>query len=161
MARWAPAKQDVFDDFATEILHNYGTGRWLVAVDGRAGAGQGEIADGIAEAIRRSGGGAERASFDSFSPGASADAFRADVVLPFRAGEGDAILVVDGSGLLQPPLSSVFIYSIWIGVAPEGAEDRSTGQLDYERSFRPRVAATANLDNGDPEHPRRTFSDSC
>jgi len=155
MARFAPAKQDIFDEFAAEILHNYADGRWAVAVDGRAGAGQAEVADGIAAAIQARGAAAVRATTDGV------DDFRSTVLVPFRAEEGNAILVVDGRELLRAPLSSIFVYTIWIGVSPAGTPDPSEDQLDYERTVRPRIAATANLDNSDPEHPRRTFSDSC
>ena len=31
--RWAPEKRDVLRELATELLHNYGRGRALVAVD--------------------------------------------------------------------------------------------------------------------------------
>jgi len=34
MARWAPARHDVIDALAEEILHNYGHGRVIVAIDG-------------------------------------------------------------------------------------------------------------------------------
>ena len=155
MARFAPAKRDVFDEFATEILHNYAEGRWVVAVDGPEGSGQSAVADGIAASIEAQGTAAVRASTDGVED------FRSQILEPFRAGSGNAILVVDGRGLLRPPLSSIFVYTIWIGVAPDGAPEPTEGQRDYERTIRPRMAATANLNNSDPDHPRRTFSDSC
>jgi uridine kinase len=34
MARWAPLRHDVIDSLAEEILHNYGHGRVIVAIDG-------------------------------------------------------------------------------------------------------------------------------
>jgi len=155
MARFAPAKRDVFDEFATEILHNYAEGRWVIAVDGPQGAGQSEIADGIAASIEALGTTAVRASTEGVAD------FRSEVLAPFRAGTGNAILIVDGRELLRPPLASIFVYSIWIGVAPDGAPESTEDQRAYERTIRPRLTATANLNNSDPDHPRRTFSDSC
>src|SRR5690606_3873376 len=51
MARWAPEKKDQLESIADEILHNYGHGRTMVAVDGRHGAGQRDFADGLAETL--------------------------------------------------------------------------------------------------------------
>ena len=34
MARWAPLRHDVIDALAEELLHNYGHGRVIVAIDG-------------------------------------------------------------------------------------------------------------------------------
>lgn len=52
MARWAPEKKHVLGELADEILHNYGQGRTIVAVDGRHGAGQREFANELAEVLR-------------------------------------------------------------------------------------------------------------
>lgn len=52
MARWAPQKKHVLGELADEILHNYGQGRTVVAVDGRHGAGQLELASDLAEVLR-------------------------------------------------------------------------------------------------------------
>ncbi len=51
MARWAPQVKDQLESIAGEILHNYGKGRTMVAVDGRYGAGQAEFADRLAEVL--------------------------------------------------------------------------------------------------------------
>lgn len=66
MARWAPEKKDQLESLATEILHNYGKGRALVAVDGRHGAGQKTFADGLAGALEAAGADAFRASMEDF-----------------------------------------------------------------------------------------------
>lgn len=66
MARWAPEKKDQLEAVAGEILHNYGRGRTLVAVDGRHGAGQGDFADGLAEVLRAKGAKVFRASIGDF-----------------------------------------------------------------------------------------------
>ncbi|MEO6942017.1 MAG: uridine kinase [Terrimesophilobacter sp.] len=66
MARWAPEKKDQLESIADEILHNYGHGRTMVAVDGRHGAGQQEFADGLAETLRIKGAKVFRAHIDDF-----------------------------------------------------------------------------------------------
>lgn len=48
MARPEPLLKDQLKSLAEEIVHNYGHGRTLVAVDGRHGAGQQQFADGLA-----------------------------------------------------------------------------------------------------------------
>lgn len=79
MTRWAPAKKDVLDDIAGEIVHNYGRGRVVVAVDGTFGAGQREFADDLAAALNALGNATFRASMDGFQkPVAERVRYRAD-----------------------------------------------------------------------------------
>ena len=59
MARWAPEKKDTMEALATEILHNYGHGRAIVAVDGRRASGMHQFGDDLATALH----GDERAVF--------------------------------------------------------------------------------------------------
>lgn len=66
MARWVPQKKDTLAALADEILHNYGQGRTIVAVDGRHGAGQAAFADDLAEVLRPRIDKVFRASIDSF-----------------------------------------------------------------------------------------------
>lgn len=66
MARWAPAKKDTLDALASEILHNYGRGRVVVAVDGTDGAGTAPFADDLALAVTDTGHSAFRASIGDF-----------------------------------------------------------------------------------------------
>ena len=66
MERWAPAKKDTLEALAGEILHNYGRGRAIVAVDGIDGSGKTTFADGLAAAITATGHSAFRASIDDF-----------------------------------------------------------------------------------------------
>ncbi|BDZ47696.1 hypothetical protein GCM10025866_36050 [Naasia aerilata] len=50
------------------------------------------------------------------------------------------------------------------GVRPRGGPAdsvRHQAQVLYLHRVQPRAKAIANIDNTDPEHPRRTFSDSC
>ena len=66
MTRWAPQKQDTLDALAAEILHNYGKGRVIVAIDGIDAAGKTMFADALAESLRRAGHAVVRASIDGF-----------------------------------------------------------------------------------------------
>jgi uridine kinase len=59
MARWAPEKKDTMEALATEILHHYGRGRAIIAVDGRRASGMHEFGDDLATALA----GGERAVF--------------------------------------------------------------------------------------------------
>jgi uridine kinase len=66
MAQWKPEKTDVLDALAAEILHNYGRGRVIVAVDGVDGAGKSTFAGFLIEAFHRAGHTALVASVDDF-----------------------------------------------------------------------------------------------
>ena len=165
MARWVPARVDVIGEIADEVLHNYRRGRAIVGVDGIPGAGQSRFADDLASALVDRGAVAYRASVDSAAD-ARGETLRAQQIEPFRRGDdpfadhGDAILVIDGTRLHGPDLIPVFVYTVWLSrpgleLGPDDGQDR------YEKRAAPRVRATANIDATDPEHPRRTFADSC
>ncbi|MCU1583598.1 MAG: uridine kinase [Microbacteriaceae bacterium] len=66
MATWAPEKKDTLESLATEILHNYGVGRAIVAVDGASGSGSRQFADDLAAAMRLGGRKVFRASLSDF-----------------------------------------------------------------------------------------------
>src|SRR5690554_3868593 len=66
MARWAPVKKDTMEALATEILHNYGHGRAIVAVDGRRSSGMNEFADALAQTLRAQGRSVFHASIEDF-----------------------------------------------------------------------------------------------
>jgi len=66
MARWHPAKKDVLDALAEEILHNYPSGRVIVAVDGDSSSGAAGLADDLAATFRDGGRKAFRASLANF-----------------------------------------------------------------------------------------------
>jgi uridine kinase len=104
MARWAPEKNDTLDALAAEIVHNYGVGRVIVAVDGASTTGTGTLADGLAEQLRTDGRRVFRASIADFhrpraardDPGAESpkayyaeafnySVFRRVLIDPFRA----------------------------------------------------------------------------
>lgn len=184
MAKWAPAKTDTLDVLAGEIVHNYPGGRVIVAIDGDAGIGTGPFADDLAEALHRRGYEVARASIDAFRRGDAPagqgvsepgdydpatydyDAFRRDLVWPFRAGTAQAppaasMLLVDGIYLHRPGLSGVWNYSVWLERASAGPEAAAGAAQRYVAESSPRTTASAIVDNGDPEHPRRVFADSC
>lgn len=105
MARWAPEKRDVMAQLVDELLHNYGRGRALVAVDGDPGL-TGALAADIAEELGRRGHAAFRASAADFArprgersgaPTAYADGIdhsvlRRILIEPFRMGGGAAFV---------------------------------------------------------------------
>ncbi|MCU1535160.1 MAG: uridine kinase [Glaciihabitans sp.] len=66
MARWAPARKDTISALADELLHNYGRGRVLVAIDGPDGAGKSTFADDLAALLREKGHEVFRATVDDF-----------------------------------------------------------------------------------------------
>jgi uridine kinase len=66
MARWSPTRRAALEALADELLHNYGLGRTMVAVDGPDGAGKTTLADDLAVALRKKGHDVFRASLDDF-----------------------------------------------------------------------------------------------
>src|ERR1700712_2770438 len=90
-------EREFYAGVVAEFLQHYGHGPRFVAVTGVPDADPARAAEQFAAALRDAGQEAERASVES---GTGADAFREDVVAPFRS--RDAVLVVDGPGLLSP-----------------------------------------------------------
>jgi uridine kinase len=66
MTPWQPEKKDVLAALADDILHNYGKGRTLVAVDGDDTARTAAFADDLAAAMRLKGHAVFRASIEGF-----------------------------------------------------------------------------------------------
>lgn len=219
MAKLPPARKVLLESLSAEILHQYGRGRTIVAIDGPDGAGKTRFADDLASVVRTSGHPVFRASIDDFhrpraerhvrgkdSPdGVYRDSFdysalRRVLIEPFRlggstafvtaifdlgrdaqvepkwlTGPDDAILIIDGIFLNRPELRGLWNYSVWLDVPAEIAEARLTGrdggsstssrysggQAIYLEEADPRSAATAIIDNGDFEAPRRVFADRC
>ena len=75
----------------------------------------------------------------------------------WKTAKADAVLVVDGAFLQEAPLRGLWHYTIWV----ETAAPPTPEQAQYVKKLKPRATANAILDNRDPEHPRRTFADSC
>src|SRR4051794_15322714 len=126
----------------------------------------------------------EAAASRLYSDGQNYPAFLDGLVRPFRRekpfalapGEqpqelqGDAVLIVDGVFLLRPELIGSWNSTVVLFVPAEEAFSRAgldpasvRAQAEelYLDRVQPRVKAIANVDNTDPEHPRRTFADSC
>lgn len=66
MGLHAASRSEVFTALADEVLHNYGHGRTMVAVDGMDDAATTVFADGLADAFRFLGHATFRASMDKF-----------------------------------------------------------------------------------------------
>ncbi|KQR53742.1 hypothetical protein ASF88_02465 [Leifsonia sp. Leaf336] len=148
-----------FDGLAAEFLQHYRTGPRFVAVTGVPGADLPAAADALADALRAAGQQAERAHA---AAGVQADDLRAGVVTPFRSAAPDAVLVVDGPGLLDAGLRGFWNFSVWIEHDPERDADWSfvaTGRKDPLGA--PREVASVLFDDADPDRPRRLFADSC
>lgn len=92
----------------------------------------------------------------------------------------DAVLIVDGIFLLRPELRGIWHWSVWLdapldvryarmaerdGIDPDPAAPSNRryrqGMELYLRDANPRTAATAIVDNTDPDAPRRVFQDFC
>ncbi|MCS5733961.1 nucleoside/nucleotide kinase family protein [Herbiconiux daphne] len=74
----------------------------------------------------------------------------------------DAVLVLDGPFLQRPGLRGQLTFTAYLegsrfGLAPEviGADDL------YQAEASPRFGASAIVEIADPQHPRRSFADSC
>jgi len=64
--RWTPQKKDVLAALADDILHNYGKGRVIVAIDGVDAAGKTRFAADLASALESKGHAVVQASIDGF-----------------------------------------------------------------------------------------------
>lgn len=146
-----------YEGVAAEFRQHYTRGPRFVAVTGVPEADVAGAADALAGALRAAGETVERATAPA---GTEADAFRAEVVAPFREREG--VLVVDGPDLLAPELRGFWNFSLWVEHDPERSADWSfvsTGRKDPLGA--PREVASVLLDDLDPARPRRLFADSC
>lgn len=96
------------------------------------------------------------------------------VEMEWTTGPQDATLVVDGVFLNRPELRGLWNWSVWLEVPVEVADARLIardgrgltarylgGQELYLAQARPRAAASAIVDNTDPDRPFRQFADSC
>ena len=88
----------------------------------------------------------------------------AQIEMDWKTGPQDATLVVDGAFLNRPELRGIWNWSVWLDTDDE-ATDRSARYAGAEKLYLaeadPRQRASAIIDNTDPDHPRRIFTDSC
>ena len=189
MPPWTPLKRDTLDSLADEFLHNYAKGRTMLAVDGVDTSDfADDLAERLGRgghAVFR----ASMTNFqlpkadrfgDAYQWTYDYDLFRRVLVEPFKmagstgfvlaaydaareqpiemewaTGPQDATLIVDGEYLNRPELRGLWNWSIWLEVRGVRTDDA------YFAEATPRTRASAIVDNTDPEHPRRSFADSC
>ena len=125
---WQPQKNDVLDELAAEILHNYGKSRAIVAIDGVDGAGKTHFASDLAEAFKRANHPVLRASIDDFNrPRAERQARGADspeafyrdkydydtlrrvLIDPFRAGGSGSFVLAAFDAVKDAPIQAKWI----------------------------------------------------
>ncbi|MFB2598012.1 hypothetical protein ACEXQE_09495 [Herbiconiux sp. P17] len=74
----------------------------------------------------------------------------------------DAVLVLDGPFLQRPGLRGLFNFTAFLEGRQFGLDPAVIGADElYQAEAGPRFGASAIIDVADPEHPRRTFADSC
>lgn len=134
MARWQPEKLDTLRELAGEITHNYPRGAILVAVDGGDPAATAAFADDLADVLRETRQDVERSGID-----------RA------RTSGTSALVVADGPFLTREDLAGIWHFLVWVDEPGLASASRAAS----------RSVANALINNGDPEHPRRVFADSC
>jgi uridine kinase len=128
MARWAPLKKDQLSALATEILHNYGHGRAIVAVDGAVGSGTAQFADDLAETFERAEHPVFRASIEDFlrprvdreseealyAGGYDYSLLRRVLIEPFRSPSGTGFVLAGFDAERDVPLQSS-----WTSAGPD------------------------------------------
>jgi uridine kinase len=75
----------------------------------------------------------------------------------------DAILVLSGEYLQRPELKGLWNFTAWLESKPLDPPDKlvAAARKLYARDVKAREAASAIIDNSDPDHPMRVFADSC
>ena len=141
------------------MRQNNRAGRVVVAIEGLDAEAARAFAEGFASAVSEDGTAVHRASVSD-----EAADVRDSVVAPFRAGEGDAVLVVDGVFLQTPARRGLWNWSVWLESNPPVGQPRPElpdAQKQYVHTARPRVAASVIVENSDPSHPVQVFGDFC
>jgi len=141
------------------MRQNARAGRVVVAVDGWDADRARAFADGFAAVLAEDGTVVERASVED-----PALDVRESVVAPFRAGEGDAVLLVDGRFLHTTERRGLWNYSVWLESNPPIGAPRPElpdAEKHYLATARPKAAASAIVENSDPAHPVQVFGDFC
>jgi hypothetical protein len=190
MARWQPERSDVIREYAREVLEVHPRGRLVVGLDGIEDPAGSEpsvreaFAADLAAAISAEGVEATAVPLGRYAVRPQAadperftdeDAFRSEVLAPFRRGEGDrAVLVVSGAFLHVPSLAGIWHTSAWLQLPRAEALELDAARLPgvdlapwsalVDLAFRrldARKLANASFDLTDPAHPRRVFEDAC
>ncbi|ROQ41253.1 uridine kinase [Frondihabitans sp. PhB188] len=187
MMRWAPEKKDTVRALADEILHNYGRGRVLVAVDGPDRAAAAVFGDDLVESLHEADHGAFRASVDDFllpraererrgdDSAVDESALRRMLIEPFRLGGSAAWVPAAFDAVADRQVEADWVTGpadavLVVDGALEGRSALGTlwhyavwveGSDAGDRSPDGRRRAQAIIDNTDPEHPRRLFDDAC
>ena len=163
--------QASLDDFHFPRAHRYERGRTSAA---------GYYADAFDLALFR------RVLVDPFRAGGSTGFVLAGFDLErdqplesrWTTGPADAILLVDGVFLQRPELRGLWNAVIYLDVDPAERDRRfverdgidpaselaaryNGAQELYAAQAKPRESATIVIDNTEPEHPHRRFTDSC
>jgi len=141
------------------MRQNARAGRVVVAVDGLDAESGRAFADGFAAVLEEDGTRVERASVED----AALDV-REGIVAPFRAGEGDAVLVVDGRFLHTTERRGLWNWSVWLESNPPVGASRPElpdAEKHYLATARPKTAASVIVENSDPAHPVQVFGDFC
>jgi uridine kinase len=74
----------------------------------------------------------------------------------------DAVLVLDGPFLQRPGMRGLFNYTVYLEGTGFGLPEQVRGADElYQAEAGPRFGASAIVEIADPEHPRRSFADSC
>jgi len=141
------------------MRQNARAGRVVVAVDALDAEGARAFADGFAAVLADDGTRVERASVEDIGLDV-----RESIVAPFSAGEGDAVLLVDGRFLHTTERRGLWNYSIWLESNPPIGAPRPElpdAEKHYLATARPKAAASAIVENSDPSHPVQVFGDFC
>ena len=141
------------------MRQNARAGRVVVAVDGLDAESARAFADGFAAVLEEDGTLVERASVED----AALDV-REGIVAPFRSGEGDAVLVVDGRFLHTTERRGLWNWSVWLESNPPVGASRPElpdAEKHYLATARPKTAASVIVENSDPAHPVQVFGDFC
>jgi hypothetical protein len=147
MAEMSAARRDQLDSIVEEFMHNFRTGRRLVAVDGSSPTLATRFADDLAARLIAHGQLAARASVGA----ADETTLRSGTIQPFREGtppaaeSPDTVLVVDGQGLLDQPIHGIWHFRVWVLTGEE----------------LPHAGADVIVDATDEAAPTRFFYDYC
>ncbi|NQX11458.1 hypothetical protein HQQ80_07465 [Microbacteriaceae bacterium VKM Ac-2855] len=165
MTKWAPAKRDVLDALATEILHNYGRGRAIVAIDGDVAAESGAFADDLATSLRAAGHAAFAAHLDGFQRPSSEqtrhpatpdehdyhhrydyDTLRRVLIDPFKMGGSTGFVLAAFDAHRDAPIEPKWT------TAPRDALLLVDGPFALRPELRGAWNNTIRLDSGEPAH---------